>query len=71
MIDWWFAWHALEPLRYKIWNPPCHFEISLSERDRAKVLDPARPLRSSSRGSPTRHREHAAAPAPRRSPSSS
>lgn len=23
MFDWWFAWHGLEPLRYKIW---CHDE---------------------------------------------
>ena len=22
MIDWWFAWHPLEDLRYRIWYPP-------------------------------------------------
>jgi hypothetical protein len=50
MVDWWFAWHALEPLRYKIWNPPYHFDISLSERDRAKALDPKRSLREKFQG---------------------
>lgn len=28
MIDWWFWWHAKEPLRYKIWYPEMHFDIS-------------------------------------------
>ncbi len=43
MINWWFAWHSLAPTRYKIWYPPCHYDISVSDRDRAKVLDPNRP----------------------------
>ena len=44
MVNWWFAWHSLEDLRYKIWWPDGHFGISLSERDRAKVLDPNRSM---------------------------
>ena len=24
MFDWWFAWHAMGPLRYTIWNPYDH-----------------------------------------------
>jgi len=28
MIDWWFWWHAKEPLRYKIWYPEMHFDIA-------------------------------------------
>lgn len=28
MIDWWFWWHAAEPLRYQIWYPDRHFDIS-------------------------------------------
>lgn len=24
MIDWWFAWHSDEPLRYKLWHPSAH-----------------------------------------------
>jgi hypothetical protein len=44
MINWWFAWHSLEDLRYKIWWPDGHFGISLSDGDRSKVLDPNRPM---------------------------
>jgi len=44
MVNWWFAWHALEDMRYKIWWPDGHFAASMSEKDRAKVLDPNRPL---------------------------
>lgn len=44
MINWWFAWHSLEPLRYKIWWPKGHYSVSVSDKDRAKVLDPKRPL---------------------------
>lgn len=25
MFDWWFAWHSLEPMRYKIWDPEDHY----------------------------------------------
>lgn len=24
MIDWWFDWHARDPLRYRIWHPMAH-----------------------------------------------
>ena len=45
MFDWWFAWHGLEPLRYKIWDPEDHYasisqnpeknkEASLSMKER-------------------------------------
>jgi len=44
MINWWFAWHSLEDLRYKIWWPDGHFGISLSDGDRTKVLDSNRPI---------------------------
>jgi phloretin hydrolase len=42
MLNWWFAWHSLEDLRYKIWWPAGHFGISVNDADRAKVLDPKR-----------------------------
>jgi len=29
MLDWWFWWHSQEPLRYRIWYPECHFDISV------------------------------------------
>jgi hypothetical protein len=43
MIHWWFAWHSLEDLRYKIWWPVGHFAISIGEEDHKKVLDPQYP----------------------------
>jgi hypothetical protein len=44
MVNWWMAWHGLESMRYRIWYPPAHFGVSISEKDRAKVLDPKRSL---------------------------
>lgn len=29
MLDWWFDWHPQDPLRYRIWFPQAHFDISL------------------------------------------
>lgn len=39
MLDWWFNWHPLEGLRYALWCPVAHVDIS--------VDDPARHLDSS------------------------
>lgn len=25
MFDWWFAWHGLVPMRYKMWDPEDHY----------------------------------------------
>lgn len=44
MIDWWFAWHTLEDLRYRIWYPPQHAGIMISPASRARILDPNIPL---------------------------
>ena len=44
MVNWWYAWHGLEDLRYKLWWPQDHFAISMSDEDRQKVLDPKRPM---------------------------
>ena len=41
MINWWFAWHGLEDLRYKIWWPDGCFAASVSDIDRKKILDPS------------------------------
>jgi len=38
MIDWWFTWHELEPLRYKIWDHYVHFDIRVDEHDRERLL---------------------------------
>lgn len=44
MIDWWFAWHPLENLRYRIWYPPQHGGIMLSPQGRKRILDPSIPM---------------------------
>ena len=44
MIDWWFAWHPIEDLRYRIWYPPQHGGLMLSPIDRARILDPKVPV---------------------------
>ena len=50
MIDWWFAWHPLDSMRYRIWYPPQHAGISLSPADRERILDPGIPIREKNWG---------------------
>lgn len=50
MLQWWFAWHALDPLRYAIWDNEDHFGLEISDEVRAKILDPNVPLREKSWG---------------------
>lgn len=38
MINWWFAWHALEDLRYMLWFRKGHYGISVSDEDREKII---------------------------------
>lgn len=45
MIDWWFAWHPLEDLRYRIWYPPQHGGIMLSPECRERILDESIPMK--------------------------
>ncbi len=44
MVKWWFAWHALENLRYMLWFPKGHFGIHINEADRKAILDPKVPI---------------------------
>jgi phloretin hydrolase len=44
MVDWWFAWHPLEDLRYRIWYPPQHGGIMLSPEGRKRILDNSIPM---------------------------
>ncbi len=44
MINWWFAWHALEDMRYMLWFKKGHYGISISDEDRAIILNPATPM---------------------------
>jgi hypothetical protein len=38
MINWWFAWHGLESLRYKIWDPDEHLAVHVLEKDLKRRL---------------------------------
>ena len=33
MLDWWFNWHPLEPLRYAMWSPNAHVSITVDQAD--------------------------------------
>jgi len=50
MIDWWFAWHTLEDLRYRIWYPPQHAGLMISPDTRKRMLDPNIPMREKNWG---------------------
>lgn len=34
MIYWWFCWHAMKDIRYKIWCPGAHYSIGVEDMDR-------------------------------------
>ena len=40
---WWAAWHGLDPVRYAIWDPEDHYDVKMSEEDRARILNPTIP----------------------------
>lgn len=44
MLEWWFAWHGLEPLRYAIWDPEDHFDVTMNEEGRQRSLNPDIPM---------------------------
>ena len=43
MFEWWFAWHGLEDLRYRIWDPEDHYYAR--QQNRARALDQSLPMR--------------------------
>lgn len=45
MVDWWIIWHQLDPLRYALWNPEDHYHVTVSEADRARILDESLSIR--------------------------
>ena len=45
MVDWWFAWHPIEGLRYRIWYPPYHLGVHVDDWAQPRLLDPAVPVR--------------------------
>jgi hypothetical protein len=44
MFDWWFTWHQLDPLRYKIWDHYVHYDVQVNAADRKKLQSGAIPL---------------------------
>ena len=48
MFNWWFAWHGLEDLRYRIWDPEDHFYARQQNPERVK--DPGVPMREKNWG---------------------
>lgn len=50
MINWWFAWHGLEDLRYMLWYPQDHYSIRVDAASRKKILDPATPMTAKFQG---------------------
>ena len=44
MFNWWFAWHGMADLRYKIWWPWGHYAIYVNEEAQKIIRDPNRPL---------------------------
>lgn len=44
MLNWWFVWHGLDPLRYAIWDPEDHFDVTINEEGRKRALDPTIPM---------------------------
>lgn len=50
MVDWWFSWHGLQDLRYKVWCPTQHYGIHVKEEDLRHRLDYSLDLRERSWG---------------------
>lgn len=48
MFEWWFAWHGLNDMRYRIWDPEDHFYARQQMPE--KVLDPNVPMREKTWG---------------------
>lgn len=61
MFEWWFAWHSLEDLRYRIWDPEDHYYARQQMRE--KTLDQSLPMRSAP-GAPSTMCWRISAPAP-------
>lgn len=40
MLDWWFAWHGLDPFRYTIWNPEDHCGLEITDEVRELLKNP-------------------------------
>lgn len=50
MLEWWFAWHGLDPLRYTIWDPEDHFGLEINDLGRERAMDDSIPMNEKSWG---------------------
>lgn len=48
MFEWWFAWHPLEDMRYRIWDPEDHYFARQQMPE--KAFDPGVPMREKTWG---------------------
>jgi len=55
MFQWWFAWHALEDIRYMLWYPPAHYGIAPTLEYRRKLADPTKTLFEKTHGGDAVH----------------
>lgn len=44
MFDWWFTWHQLDPLRYKIWDHYVHYDVYVNDTAKKQLLSKKIPL---------------------------
>ncbi|RIY31542.1 hypothetical protein CKF54_06540, partial [Psittacicella hinzii] len=38
MYNWYFVWFPFEDIRYKVWDPKCHFTIRITDETKAQLL---------------------------------
>jgi phloretin hydrolase len=43
MLDWWFEWHPHDPLRYRVWFPDAHADISFAPAPPSRETGAAKP----------------------------
>lgn len=44
MLNWWWPWHCIDQLRYAIWNPEDHFDTTVPEEAKKRILNPCVPI---------------------------
>jgi hypothetical protein len=61
MFDWWFMWHGLDGLRYRIWCPTEHFDAQVEPASRLRRLDSSLSVRERTWGTTDLVRENVGA----------
>ncbi len=44
MMDWWMVWHQFDALRYALWDPQDHYDVSITPEVRNQLLDADIPI---------------------------